>query len=87
MDLNKGLSEQQLEALIGSRDYREFLNTRNELYRERDMKNKPPTRKEAVALMSRNPNLIRRPILLNGDQIVTGFDEAAWRNLVTKSTL
>ena len=60
--------------MIGKRDYREFLNTRNELYRERDMKNSPPTRAEALKLMSETPNLIRRPILVDGDRIVLGSD-------------
>jgi len=60
--------------LIGKRDYRDFLNSRNELYRERDMKNSPPTRAEALKLMSETPNLIRRPILVDGDRIVLGSD-------------
>jgi arsenate reductase-like glutaredoxin family protein len=60
--------------LIGSRDYKEFLNTRNELYRDRNMKQHPPTRAEAVHLMAANPNLIRRPILVNGAKIALGFD-------------
>jgi arsenate reductase-like glutaredoxin family protein len=61
--------------LIGARDYKAFLNTRNELYRDRKMKENPPSRKEAIRLMAANPNLIRRPILLNGSQIAVGFDE------------
>ena len=60
--------------MIGKRDYREFLNARNELYRERDMKNSPPTRAEALKLMSETPNLIKRPILVDGDRIVLGSD-------------
>jgi arsenate reductase-like glutaredoxin family protein len=33
-DLDKErLTEAELEELIGGRDYKEFLNTRNELYR------------------------------------------------------
>ena len=58
--------------MIGKRDYREFLNTRNELYRERDMKNSPPTRAEALKLMSENPNLIKRPILVDGESVKVG---------------
>ncbi len=72
MDLNQGLSVAQLDALIGRRDYREFLNTRNELYRERGMKENPPTRQEALRLMSQHPNLIKRPILVDGDRILVG---------------
>jgi arsenate reductase-like glutaredoxin family protein len=32
--------------------------------------------------MSRNPNLIRRPLVARGDQIVVGLDEAAYRKLL-----
>jgi arsenate reductase len=74
IDLNKGLSVAELEKLIGKRDYREFLNTRNELYRERGMKENPPPRDEALKLMSENPNLIKRPILVKGNQMFLGLD-------------
>jgi arsenate reductase (glutaredoxin) len=77
VDLNRGLSVAELEKLIGNRDYRDFLNTRNELYRERKMKENPPPRAEALQLMSENPNLIRRPILVKGNQIILGYDEEA----------
>jgi arsenate reductase-like glutaredoxin family protein len=60
--------------LIGSRDYREFLNSRNELYRERGMKQWPPSRAEALELMSQHPNLIKRPILVDGARIVLGSE-------------
>ena len=82
-DLDKTpLSVEEIEALIGDRDYKLFLNTRNELYREKKMAEKPPSRREAIALMSKNPNLIKRPILLRGGQLLLGFDEAAYRKLV-----
>ena len=77
IDLNQGLSVEQLDQLIGKRDYRDFLNFRNELYRERGMKENPPPRDEALRLMSENPNLIRRPILVKGGRIVLGYDEDA----------
>ena len=75
--MNRGLSVEELDKLIGKRDYRDFLNSRNELYRERGMKENPPSREEALKLMSANPNLIRRPILVKGSQIVLGYDEEA----------
>ena len=77
IDLNKGLSAAELDKLIGKRDYRDFLNSRNELYRERGMKENPPPRDEALRLMSENPNLIKRPILVKGSEIILGFDEEA----------
>ncbi|PYU80019.1 MAG: hypothetical protein DMG51_16340, partial [Acidobacteria bacterium] len=61
---------------------REFLNPRNELYRTRKMKDHPPSRAEAIKLMAKEPNLIRRPVLLRGSQMVLGFDEEAYKELV-----
>ena len=68
---------EELDRLIGARDYREFLNPRNELYRERDMKQHPPAREEALRLMAEHPNLIKRPILVDGERIGLGYDGAA----------
>lgn len=81
IDLNQGLSEAQLGALIGKRDYLKFLNTRNELYREKNMKENPPSRAEAIRLMAANPNLIKRPLIVRGDEILFGFDEGEWGKL------
>jgi arsenate reductase (glutaredoxin) len=82
-DLDKQrLTEAELEELIGNRDYKEFLNARNELYRTRNMKDHPPSRAEAIQLMAKEPNLIRRPVVIRGSQIVLGFDEAAYRKLM-----
>jgi len=74
-DLNKGLSVEELDQLIGKRDYIPFLNSRNALFRERGMKENPPSRAEALLLMSENPNLIKRPITIRGRTIVLGWDE------------
>ena len=82
-DLDKeSLSEEELDKLIGKREYKDFLNTRNELYREKNMKQHPPMRAEALKLMANVPNLIRRPLLVTGSQILIGFDEEAYRKLV-----
>jgi arsenate reductase-like glutaredoxin family protein len=82
-DLDKErLSETELEKLIGERDYEQFLNTRNELYRTRNMKGNPPSRAEAIRLMAKEPNLIRRPIVIKGTQIVLGYAEDAFKKLL-----
>ena len=77
IDLSRGLTAAELDRLIGKRDYRLFLNSRNELYRERDMKENPPPRAEALRLMAEHPNLIKRPVLVKGGEIALGFDEPA----------
>ncbi len=78
------LAAAELDALIGDRAVEPFLNTRNELYRERGMKANPPGREEAIRLMAENPNLIRRPLLVAGEKIVFRFDEAEYRTLGTR---
>lgn len=82
-DLDKErLTEAELDDLIGGRDYKEFLNTRNELYRSRKMKENPPSRAEAIKLMAKEPNLIRRPVVIRGSQMLLGFDEDAYKKLL-----
>lgn len=76
------MSELELDDLIGSRDYRLFLNARNELYRERGMKENPPSRAEAIKLMAQHPNLVRRPILIRGNRMVIGWDEEQAKGLL-----
>ena len=71
-----------MNALIGDRDYKMFLNTRNELYRERKMKESPPSRSEAIALMAKHPNLIKRPILVKGKQVLLGFNPEEVRKVL-----
>jgi arsenate reductase (glutaredoxin) len=69
------LSSSELEKLIGPRDYKQFLNPRNELFRRKHMKEHPPSRGEAIRMMGKEPNLIRRPVIVAGGRVVVGFDE------------
>ena len=76
------LSKAELDELIGERDHKQFLSSRNEFYRTQQMKEHPPTRAEAIRLMAEEPNLIRRPVVMRGKRIVLGYDEAAYKELV-----
>ncbi len=69
------LSADELEKLIGDRDHKDFLNTRNELYRQKNMKENPPNRADSIRMMVGEPNLIRRPVIVAGGRIVLGFDQ------------
>ena len=75
------LSVAELEKLIGRRDHEDFLNPRNELYRRKHMKEDPPSRGEAIRMMAREPNLIRRPVVVAGGRVVVGFDENGFAHL------
>jgi Spx/MgsR family transcriptional regulator len=76
------LTEAELDRLIGARDYKGFLSARNELYRTKNMAENPPSRAEAIKLMSQVPNLIRRPVAIRGSQVVLGYDEDAFKKLL-----
>jgi arsenate reductase len=72
------LSVEELDRLVADRPVTDFLNSRNELFRERGFKENPPGRAEALRLMAENPNLIRRPLFVFGDRILFGFDAAEY---------
>ena len=69
------LSVAELEKLIGTHDHQEFLNPRSELFRKKKMKDNPPSRREAIGMMAKNPDLIRRPIVVAGGRVASGYDE------------
>jgi arsenate reductase (glutaredoxin) len=75
------LSVAELEKLIGPRDHTEFLNKRSEAYREKNLAEKPPTRREAIRMMANEPRLIRRPVVVAGGRVVVGFDEKGMARL------
>lgn len=75
------LSAAELEKLIGPRDHQEFLNTHSEAYRDKNLVEKPPTRREAIRMMAMEPRLIRRPVIVAGGRVVVGFDEKGMAHL------
>ncbi len=66
---------------IDPEDVGEYLNPRSPIYRERFMNDKPPSREEAIRFMRIDPNLIKRPVLIQGDQVVFGFDNVVYDEL------
>ena len=69
------LSASELQKLIGKHDHEDFLNPRSEVFRKKKMKDNPPSRREAIGLMAKNPELIRRPVIVAGGRVVIGYDE------------
>ena len=75
-------TEKELRNLIGNDPIEPFLNTRTPLYREKNMKQKPPSKDEAIKLMLKDPNLLKRPVIIKGKNKLTGFNEAAVKELL-----
>jgi Spx/MgsR family transcriptional regulator len=76
------LSEKELREIIGGGPIEKFLNTRTPLYREKNMKQKPPSKDEAIKLMLKDPNLLKRPVIIQGKKKLTGFNEAEVKQLL-----
>lgn len=66
-------------------DIRKLFNTSGSDYRELGLKDKLPTmpKSEAIALLSRNGNLVKRPFLIAGNVALVGFREADWAGALT----
>ena len=69
-------TEKELRDLIGDEPVADILNSRNELYRARNMKQKPPSKEEAIKLILKEPNLLRRPVIVKGKKKILGFNES-----------
>ncbi len=69
------LSATELQKLIGKHDHEDFLNPRSEVYKKKKLRDNPPTKREAIGLMAKNPDLIRRPVIVAGGRVVIGYDE------------
>ena len=62
---------------MDAKDFLAFVSTRSPVFKTRPL---PASKKEAIDLMMAQPNLIRRPILIQGKRVVFGFDKEAYAN-------
>lgn len=61
-----------------------FFNTSGMKYRELGLKDKLPemSEEEQYELLATDGMLVKRPILINGDKVLTGFKEAEWEEII-----
>ena len=62
---------------------KKFFNTSGLLYKSMNLKEKLPTmtEEEQLQLLATDGMLVKRPIAIKGDVILTGFKEADWEKL------
>ncbi len=70
-----------LETHIDAKNVKAYLNVRARSYREHGLKDDPPTKKGAIELMMRDPNLIKRPVAVRGKNAVFGYEEEALKQI------
>lgn len=60
-----------------------FFNTSGNLYKELGLKDKLPqmSEEEQLQLLSTNGMLVKRPLVVGEDFVLTGFKEADWERL------
>jgi arsenate reductase-like glutaredoxin family protein len=79
IDINKEPpSREFLEKHIDASRFLDFVSTRSPVFKDRPL---PKSKKEAIAMMLENPNLIRRPILIKGSHVTFGFDKDQYAKL------
>lgn len=59
---------------------KKFFNTSGMMYKEMKLKDKLPTmsEEEQLQLLATNGMLVKRPLIVDGDTVLTGFKEAEW---------
>ena len=60
------------------------LNTRNATVKEKGWALKPPSASVFAKAVAEDVNLLRRPILIDGDRVIVGFDKTAYGKLAKK---
>ena len=73
------LSEAELKDLFKTVDARDYINPKSPVFKTMNLKNKTLTTEQALKLMAKEPNLIKRPLTISGRKIVAGFDRDALR--------
>ena len=65
-------------------DIKKFFNTSGMIYREMGLKDKLPnmTLEEKYDLLASDGMLVKRPLIIAGDKVCTGFKEAEWQKVL-----
>lgn len=77
------LSAAELGELFKGRDPRDFLNPKSPAFKAMKLAGKKLTAAQALALMAKEPNLIKRPLVIAGSEIVAGFDRDRLRSVLS----
>jgi arsenate reductase-like glutaredoxin family protein len=69
-----------LERHIDEKRFLDFVSTRSPVFKQRPL---PKSKKEAIDLMMESPNLIKRPILVQGGKAIFGFDRDEYQKIAS----
>lgn len=74
----------ELRSLLDSVQLKpsDVISTRSRVYKERQLAEADLTEDQIIDLMVDEPTLLRRPIVINGDKAVVGYNEFKLRDLI-----
>ena len=75
------LTKAELEEIIDADNVSAFLNSRHEVFKANNWKEKPPTKAQSISAILQDSNVIRRPIIKAGNRYIVGFDQEAYGKL------
>ena len=77
-----GLTEATVKQLVAKAGgVAAVLNTRHATAKENGWVDKPPSAAEFAKAVVADVNLLRRPIYIDGDKVIVGFDKPAYAKL------
>jgi Spx/MgsR family transcriptional regulator len=81
----QGVSETRLQNWVDEAGLDRVLNRRGTTWRKLDdaQRSQAETAHGAIALMSRNPSLIKRPVIEHAQTLLVGFDETRYQEVFT----
>lgn len=61
-----------------------FFNTSGKIYKENNLKEKVKSadKKELLSILASNGMVVKRPIIVDGNLVLVGFDEKEWTKLL-----
>jgi arsenate reductase (glutaredoxin) len=65
-----------LEKHIDADRFLDFVSRRSPVWKELAL---PASKQQAIDLMLKQPNLIKRPILIQGSRVIFGFDKGEYK--------
>jgi arsenate reductase-like glutaredoxin family protein len=72
-----------LERHVDAKRFLDYVSRRSPVFKQRPL---PASKREAIDLMVEQPNLIKRPVLVDGETVVFGFDREAYDRLGTRGS-
>lgn len=73
-----------LEKVIKAENIYASLNQRSTTYKDNQLGKRRTTKNEAIRLMLKDPNLIKRPLIIKDNRAYQGFDEKSLMDFVTQ---